>query len=137
MILKSNPIIVIVSKNCSMLFFYSTVINLSHLHGKITHSREVEEPTNVFYMASIRLLKNEKNFTKWYHICGWCLISLQHILTAAQCIFLINKKLQSEFEVAAAFVGILHLDDSTEPSMIKDIEYNNVYNPRNVREMMI
>ena len=91
-------------------------------------------------MASIRLLKNETNFTKWYHICGGCLISLQHILTAAQCIILINKKLQSEFEkapeydAAAAFVGTLHLDDSTEPSMIEDMEYNNVYNPKNVRD---
>ena len=85
-------------------------------------------------MASIRLLKNNTDITKWYHICGGCLISLQHILTAAQCIILINEKLHSGFEAAAAFVGTLYLDDSTQPSMIKDMEYNNLYDPENVRD---
>ena len=68
----------------------------------------------------------------WLHICGGCLISVRHILTAAQCIILLQEKYNPTLKNAAAFVGNVHLDGTSKRHFVQDFEKHEGYNENDV-----
>ena len=81
------------------------------------------------FMGSIRLLIESCNDETWLHICGGCLISEEHVLSAAQCIFQIRKYTQSNLKKARVFFGHLKLNGATVSHKIKNIDNHRDYNP--------
>ena len=104
------------------------MIDSSPLDSKITKAKDVRDPTTVFFMASLRLFLKFTKAAKWIHICGGCLISLQHVLSAAQCVILIRKHFNREVKNAAAFFGSLYIDGFSNSYLIKDTMGHNIYN---------
>ena len=94
--------------------------------------QRVFNPNESFFMASIRLFIQLPELKYWLHICGGCLISLRHILTAAQCIILLQEKFNPTLKNAAAFVGSLDLDGTFKQYFIRDFEKHDGYNESDV-----
>ena len=115
-----------------MIFPFSTAINSSLLSGRITLGEPVIDPKEAFFMASIRVSENPADPLSWLHICGGCLISLKHILSAAQCIMLLQGIFNPGLKNAAACIGNLKLSDPWRRYYVQDSQRHNGYNENNV-----
>ena len=78
-------------------------------------------------MASIKVFRNQAKPQYWLHICGGCLISLKHILSAAQCIIMLKKKFKLHLKHIAAHVGDLDLKGPSKPHYIIGFHEHNGY----------
>ena len=117
------------------IFYHGlTVINSSILSGKIVNGGKVTTQSEVLFMASIRLRLKLNNDNEWIHICGGCMISEEHILSAAQCVYQIRYYARADLENAAAFMGSISLIESKLYYRIKKTIVPNEYNPENVAE---
>ena len=79
-------------------------------------------------MASIKVFRNQAKPQYWIHICGGCLISLKHILSAAQCIIILQKKVRRHLKLIAAHVGDLDLKGPSKLHYIIGFHKHNGYN---------
>ena len=83
-------------------------------------------------MASIRLFRQSAKPAYWLHICGGCLISLNLILSAAQCIIIIRENFIRQERNLAAYVGGIKLEDLKCRYFIEDSVYHNGYDPNDI-----
>ena len=111
---------------------FSTAINSSLLSSKITSGDTVTDPKEAFFMASIMVSEKPADPKYWLHICGGCLISLKHILSAAQCIMLLQEIFNPELKNAATSIGNIKLYDPWKRYHIKDFHRHNGYDENDV-----
>ena len=104
------------------------MIDSSPLDSKIAKAQDVRDPTKKFFMASLTLFLKLTDARKWIHICGGCLIFLQHVLSAAQCVILIRKHFNREVTNAVALFGSLYIEGFSDSYLIKYTMGHNIYN---------
>ena len=115
-----------------MIFSFSTAIDSFLLSSKITEAANVQDKDAAFFMASIRALKKLTGLEDWIHFCGGCLVNSKFVLTAAQCIIILEERFIRPTKNVAVFIGNL---DLTGPSRRHDIiayRRHNGYDPNNI-----
>ena len=114
-------------KSISFILIHFAAFKSSILENKLIGGREIESPLKVPFAVSIRLYIN----FIWLHICGGCLISVQHVLTAGQCIYLTNKYSKPDLRSANVWMANPYLNGTPKISNVKHLEHHSKYKPEN------
>ena len=115
-----------------MIFLFSTAINSLLLSSKITAAGDVQDIDAAFFMASIKALKKPTGPEDWLHFCGGCLINLKFILTAAQCITILEERFIRRLKNVAVFIGNLQLNGPSKRHDIMAYRKHNGYDPNDM-----
>ena len=103
----------------------------SSLESKVI-AGEMVHPEEMPYAASIQIYRLIINELKFKHVCGGCLISKQHVLTAAQCINIILMYGGMDFRKASVILGISKFSFKKNRNRYKimNVDYHDNYDPK-------